>query len=99
MIDNDKLVRLAALRLNAANAALEEDVNTWASELANLDDDEVLMTFSASDIMAGKRFSFTTKNREVINRHRSIAEHMGASAEETDRGEAIELVVGPPSPR
>ncbi len=24
MIDNDKLVRLAALRLNAANAALEE---------------------------------------------------------------------------
>ncbi len=47
MIDNDKLVRLAALQLNAAKANLEEDVNTWVTESARLDDDDVLMTFSA----------------------------------------------------
>jgi hypothetical protein len=97
MIDDDELLQLAALRLNAAKANLEEDVNTWVTELARLDDDDVLMTFSASDIMAGKRFSLTTRNRDVISRHRSLAEHMGASVEEIDRGEATELVIGPPS--
>ncbi len=96
MINNDKLVRLAALQLNAAKANLEEDVNTWVAELARLDDDDVLMTFSASDIMAGRRFSLTTRSREIISRHRSLAEHMGASVEEIDRGEATELVIGPP---
>ena len=75
---------------------LEEDVNTWVTELARLDDDDVLMTFSASDIMAGKRFSLTTRNREIISRHKSLAEHMGATVEEIDRGEATELVIGPP---
>ncbi len=47
MIDNDKRVRLAALQLNAAKANLEEDVNKWVTESARLDDDDVLMTFSA----------------------------------------------------
>ena len=95
MIDNDKLVRLAALQLNAAKAN-EEDVNTWVTASARLDDDDVLMTFSASDIMAGRRFSLTTRSREIISRHKSLAEHMGASVEEIDRGEATELVIGPP---
>jgi hypothetical protein len=45
VIDNDEIVRLAALRLKAVKSNLEGDVSMWAREAAQLDDADALMTF------------------------------------------------------
>ena len=78
----DTLLRLAAL----TRSALEDDLRELDRRLDALNDADITLLFFALTALKGRAFKLTTNTPE---RYREFVEHVGATLEEVESGQAI----------
>lgn len=90
MIDIDKIVAVAALMHKVDQAGSDEDgiferaLSIFERALDQMSAAERPLVIFAGKLMQGKGYSVMSNNPENIRNYRSLAEHLGASSEETE---------------
>lgn len=107
--DYNEIVRLAALfrkvELDPDAFDAMDEIDKWMDEAAKIDVYAPMMVMAASKLMGGKPYSISSDNPKAISNMRLLAQHIGASVEET-KGDAASdwppdklatIILSPPS--
>jgi hypothetical protein len=73
------------------------DLHRFERGLAGLSGGDLIVMNLAVKLLEGKNYIVTTDNAETVKRCRSLADHMGASAEQIFEGSALTKIVFRPS--
>src|SRR5436190_20157669 len=87
MIDNDIILRVAALALVLYNASDDEVENLGTkleAEMRGMDDPSRILVMLAKSLLSGRPYLLVSDNRCTVARVRSLAAHMGATVTEQD---------------